>query len=395
MKKLTFILALCLMAISSQATIFRLGYPGVGIAGKDFLPQNFTDLHNAASSGDTVQIYQQYFNTQQQLIISKNLRLVGYGYNLNTNSGFQVMSLPDTVQIRLDIAFVPGSAGSSVEGLFMQGISFQDSNLTVKRCKLYNNPNDCFSIDAGNVNIDNLLIQDCHFKGKHDTISNNWSVCQEQFGSNNWGPATSMKNFRFLNNIYEGTFVIPIIANNNVLNPPTGLIANNVFIHKKGFVETAPLFQINGAAFIFIKNNIFYNDSIKTIEAYYGSYNSGKIQIPITCIFQNNVSNIPAAYNLWGATNQWGMSNLFVAGFSNGFFTSETGVQLAAGSPALTAGKNNAGAATQCGVFGGEAGQVYKLSGIPAIPAVYQLSAPSINANTNPYNITTSTRSNN
>jgi hypothetical protein len=172
-------------------------------------------------------------------------------------------------------------------------------------------------------------------------------------------------------------------------------MANNVFIHKKGFVESAPLFQIDGPAFFLIKNNVFYYDSIKTIEGYGGSYHSAKIQIPNSCIVQNNVSNIPAAYNIWGATNQWGVSNLFVAGFSNGYFASETGVQLALGSPALTAGKNNAGAATQCGVYGGEAGQVYKLSGIPAIPAIYQLTAPSINATTNPYNITTSTRSNN
>ena len=104
---------------------------------------------------------------------------------------------------------------------------------------------------------------------------------------------------------------------------------------------------------------------------------------------------MPAAYNLWGATNLFGVTNLFPAAYNNGYFTSETALQLAAGSPALTAGKNHAGAATQCGVFGGESAQYYRMSGVPNIPAIYQLSAPSQNASSNPYNITISTRSNN
>jgi hypothetical protein len=68
---------------------------------------------------------------------------------------------------------------------------------------------------------------------------------------------------------------------------------------------------------------------------------------------------------------------------------------LKAGSPAINGGFNNANAPTDCGIFGGEPAYVYKLSGVPAVPAIYKLEAPTLSAGTNPYNVTISVRSNN
>ncbi|MBL7765906.1 MAG: hypothetical protein JNJ58_07430 [Chitinophagaceae bacterium] len=397
MKKLLFLTIICALTFSSRATIYRLGYPGIAIPGLDYAYNDFYSLQNAAVNGDTVQVYQQYFFGESTLDVQKNLKLIGYGYQLNINTGFQVMNLPDSSVLRgIHLTFNSGSAGSSAEGLFLKGANFGDSNLTVKRCKFYDNPNGCFYLGASGF-IDNLLIQGCYFKGRYDTLASNWSNCQSGIGYT-WGWTSSIKNLRFVNNIWEGRFFIPIIQNNttgNSVNPSTGLIANNIFLHKKGFVESAELFRIDGPSYFFIKNNIFYVDSISNIGYWGNSYNSTKVIIPAGCVVQNNVSNLPASYNAWGGTNQWGLSNLFVSSFQDGYFASESGLQLAAGSPALTVGKNNSGANTPCGIYGGEPGYIYKLSGIPAIPAIYQLTAPSINATTNPYNITTSTRSNN
>ena len=68
---------------------------------------------------------------------------------------------------------------------------------------------------------------------------------------------------------------------------------------------------------------------------------------------------------------------------------------LKSGSLAIGGGTDLSGNPTDAGIYGGEAAFRYKLSGVPAVPAIYKLTAPSNSATSNPYNITISVRSNN
>jgi hypothetical protein len=69
--------------------------------------------------------------------------------------------------------------------------------------------------------------------------------------------------------------------------------------------------------------------------------------------------------------------------------TNDGKYKLKPGSPAIGAGIGG----VDLGIFGGP--NPYRLSGIPSIPAFYKLEASSINATTNPFTVTFSTRSNN
>jgi hypothetical protein len=88
------------------------------------------------------------------------------------------------------------------------------------------------------------------------------------------------------------------------------------------------------------------------------------------------------------------MANTFV-NWNNGSIVVDTQLILKpATSAALGTGRNSTNNATDCGIFGGEAGEEYIISGIPPIPSIYQLTAPSQTATGSTYNITVGIRSN-
>jgi len=123
----------------------------------------------------------------------------------------------------------------------------------------------------------------------------------------------------------------------------------------------------------------------------------------INTVYENNLfAEAQPAQLPEGSNNKWGQTwtSIFNGATSNMSYMNnaefdENYYALKAGSPAINAGINGAGQATNCGIFGGEAIYVYRLSGIPAIPSFYKISAPSLSATTNPYNVTISVRSNN
>jgi len=131
------------------------------------------------------------------------------------------------------------------------------------------------------------------------------------------------------------------------------------------------------------------------------NYNSNNINT----VYENNffTSSQPTPLPM-GSNNRWGQSyaTLFnrLGGTSDNISTSllstfnENYFLLASGSPAINGGFNTAGTATDCGIFGGESGFVFKPGFIPAIPSIYNLSIPS-NTTSTPFNITISVKSNN
>ena len=325
------IFILAVLCNNAVAAIFRIGYPGGATVGVD---TTLTGAIAKASSGDTIQLYQQYWTNNQSATVNKPLRFVGFGHSLDKNRGFQAITTADNYGVAL--TFDTGSAGSRVSGIFANTISFRASNISITRSKINN-------IQIFNYStLTNLTIGQCHI----------------QSGIAEYGSA-AVSNVYVYNNI---------INSSASMNYCSGLFVNN-------YVGS----NINLLSFI-VRNNIFsYTFTPPVNQSGSFAYN----------LFAGNFSS-----SITGTGNQFNvnMANTFV-NWNSSYIAADSQMVLKPASPALSAGKNGANAATDCGIFGGEAGEEYILSGIPAIPAIYELSAPTQTATGSTYNINISVRS--
>jgi hypothetical protein len=138
------------------------------------------------------------------------------------------------------------------------------------------------------------------------------------------------------------------------------------------------------------RNNIFYNANVQISNAYLSNnifYGSSLTALSCTIRYNIATSNtLPAGNN---NINGVLPSSLFVGGNSR-----DGKLRLAAGSPAIGAGEPIGGITPDCGVFGTP--DPYRLSGIPPIPSIYELTVPaSVPSSASNMTITVSTRSNN
>lgn len=319
---------------SVEAKILRVAYSGPAVAGVDY--PNVQAAVNAAAVDDTIQLYQNA--AVGSATVNKRLVFLGFGYSLGVNAGLQaVTNAPNTVTL----IFVSGSQGSKAQGVYGD-FYLAMNDITISRCvgdvKLAYNPN----------------------SGSQAAISNATFISSYL---NIYGYYGQVSNVLVSNSI---------LANNDLPNV-AGLFSNNIIFGGS-----------NRFGSCVIKNNIFATTSFCV---------SGT-----SAVFQNNLfaSSNNCGTAITGSNNLFNinMTNVFV-NWNNGSFGSESNLALKAGSPALSFGIDGNNNPTDAGIYGGEAGLVYKPSGIPAIPAIYQLTSPGLNANTNPYTITVSVRSNN
>lgn len=139
-----------------------------------------------------------------------------------------------------------------------------------------------------------------------------------------------------------------------------------------------------------------------------GSYDGSGGGFPNTrnsnTLFENNLFGteppvpLPAgSNNLW--KQDWSEIFTETGGFYAGHISElpfdEDYFVLKAGSPAISYGRDASNNPTDAGIYGGEPAFMYKLSGVPAVPAIYNVTAPNTSASANPYNVTISIKSNN
>jgi hypothetical protein len=400
MKKLSLIFCYIIASCVSSATIYRVNYPGNPLVGVDYSGANFSSLVTAANNGDTIQVYANNTTDSIIAIINKPLKIIGFGYNLNINSGYQNVSYVDTVSNSINIIFNPGSAGSAIEGIALTNCEILDSNITVRRCKI-DGKNSFGQIEIGSQtqSLSNITINGCYIKKNYDTTLVSTTLDEADWGIYVWqealaaqSPNNRVNNLKITNNIVEGSISLFTNAGS------TGVIANNVIIQKAGKDWSSHRLldmQFDEGSYL-VKNNILFYDSSKHFNTL-GVHNwPSKISVNSNAIFANNISNMPTSINQGISSNIFGLNStsIFAAGFNKGWFTSEISLRLASGSAAINTGKNNAGTATDCGIFGGEPGEIYKISGVPSVPSIFLYTAPAA-SNTNPTNITISTRTNN
>lgn len=345
----TLVVASLLISSVSFATIRRVGYTGVPLAGVDYASNNFSSAHDASNPGDTIQLYGDAGSPGPTL--TKRLVIIGFGYNFDANPNLQTVGT-DKPSFSNYVNFAPGSENSIIEGC--SGTFYvSTSNITIRRCNMFQL---YFVVDLSPIN--NTIVVSSVVADQHMSSLNN--------------PCT---NTQFYNCILEYLSF--------GLLTTTGSLVNCVSSIQGGS------WQFGNAAFL-VKNSIL---------TYYDAGN-------INTIYENNffIAAQPSPLPL-GSNNRWSQDRgvLFdrlggtddSPGIPSYSAFDEDYYVLKAGSPAINGGFNAANAPTDAGIYGGEPAYRYKLSGVPAVPAIYKLSAPTNAATTNPYNVTISVRSNN
>jgi hypothetical protein len=335
--KLFTLIALAAIVFSTQnanATIRRVGYFGTAISGVDY-----TDLqsaHDAALKGDTILVFPGNWNATY----TKKLVTIGYGYYLTgagSNAGLQNITGTLSITVYLD-AHSDSCVFTGLDGFTLDentGVSI--SNISVSRCN-------------GNVFFE-------------DKTYNNWQIKQCYI---NTYLASEYSTSKPTNLLVSNCYIT--LLSMSTLNSQTGQFVNNIFssTYNQGFG--------NGA--FLLSNNIFLGG------------HSGEAN----CTYQNNIASssspLPAGngnQNLTAAQ----MNALFVGYPTQSTYTNDGRYVLKTGSLAIGTGTGG----TDCGIYGNT--NPYRLSGIPAIPAFYKLTAPNTITSGNPYTITFSVRSNN
>jgi len=325
------LLMLCLGVGAAYATSWRLNNnPAVNA---DFT--TFQAAHDAASAGDTIYIEGNGDidqNSYGTLIISKKLVIIGPGYYLTENEFTYANPLvARTGGIKIEST----AEGTEIYGLYI------------------------FSLGGGNL-------QDLDIQASNVIISRN----RFNFGTNNELRITqNVQNVTISQNIIYGIYIssaaVNILVTNNYIedrinsiNTSNGIFTNNVIRH--GFVNV-----YNSQ----IKNNILYatgiGDALSVNNA--GNY-----------IAYNLVSNNLISGGNYGPGNigNVDMSTVFVGYPTQGSHSNDGRWQLKDDSPAIGAGEGG----IDCGMFGGPL--PYVLSGLPAIPRIYEAIVPTAGSTT-------------
>jgi len=356
-KFFTLLLTALFFSSFSFAKIFRVGYNGLALTGVDYA--DLQAANDAATAGDTIQIYTSSATTGT---INKKLVIIGYGYNFDVNTNLQAIGTDAPSQA--NITFITGSNGSivyGVSGTFTISASANEtdsiSNITFQRCN-------------GGFYLTNYISY-----GPISNIKIISSVTQNisrQYNGANAKPITNLQ-------------VYNCILNSIALEGPatTATIVNCVS-------STTLTIDLNDASVV-VKNCIFASsNSTANINTVYDNNFFIEAQPAVLPAGSNNrwSQDWGTIFNRLGGTND-NQGNYYDASFDEDYYV------LKVGSPAINGGFNAANAVTNCGIYGGEPAYVYKLSGVPAVPAIYKLTAPGSAASSNPYNITISVRSNN
>ena len=342
MKKNVILLSVILIgfALISNATVWRLNnIPGVDAHLKTTL-QNAID---SIQSGDTIYVEQSPFN-YGSAVISKQVFLFGAGYWLEANDSTRVNKEKSQVE---EIIFETGSEGSEMMGMYCykvypnkstwELISVNTDNITIKRNYIFGRMTDCYmsgcsgiliGLNGNRMNID---------------IEQNWLECFHTFGpcSPQIGAAIHINgipsNVSISHNFIKSN-VHSILE--SVSYPTTELTVSNNIIW--GAIYTFVALHINNI----LIDGSFYNGSGGLTANnlcngnQYPEINNNQLNIDMSTVFIDH--------------------DLYI---DNGYI-------LVSGSPAIEAGFTGG----DCGVFGsGFGGNPYVLSGMVAIPAIYEI----------------------
>jgi hypothetical protein len=358
MKKLAILLVVVCTTLFTNATVRRVNNNIGVVAVPGFVFTNTStalqDAVNASVAGDTIYI-EGSITAYNGATVNKKLTFVGTGYLLKNVNTSQLGNNPITAPIQANIEEANAgtiqftdtlTSGSKISGLRV-GVYLNRSadDITIERCRLSDLRMNLNATSTGQV-INNLKINKCFIDGA--------DLYQYTF---------YMTNLEVTNCICQSLYMSPNLTSNQILS---GLVRNNVML--------SPGFYLSNSL---VSNNIFVNGVGTSIVA---------------SNFKNNLSvstDLPVGN---GNQNSVTMANVFLLVPTVNSYDGQW--QLKAGSPAIAAGETIGAITPDCGAFG--TSDPYRLSGIPAIPTIYEFSSPaSIPTGATSMTITVKTRSNN
>ncbi|MDX2130370.1 MAG: LamG-like jellyroll fold domain-containing protein [Chloroherpetonaceae bacterium] len=264
----------------------------------------------ASSDGDTIVVVGSSTIYDANLVIAKQLVIIGPGYLLDQNIGLNPN--PQAATIGNNPTFAAGSSGSSIQGMRFINvftIAADVSDISVIRCMTGNGYGATF---AGQINIgkkcNNILIQQC-------------------FMATRISMADSCANFTYRNNMSYEIIFAPASTTNMIFE--YNLIGGNIGLSVFNATIRNNIYQ-NSASIANVANNVFQNNIFTGAQIPVGTLASNQFNVNFTSVVVGDSANSP-----------------------DGIY------RLKLGSPALGAGVNG----SDIGPFGGET--PYQISGVP------------------------------
>ncbi|MEM9829612.1 MAG: hypothetical protein AAF944_03190 [Bacteroidota bacterium] len=322
MKRTFYFLFACIMlgAITTRAEKFTVDNTIDESDPEQKLYKTLQEAYNRADDNDTIYV-EGSATAYRSLTLTKPLTIIGPGYFLEENLGAEAETLNAAVS---SFSFSGGSEGSKIEGL-----SFYLPNISI-------------SIATDDIEISQCLIQVSVRIARNsirDLNLNRNFISSRSFilfsYPNISGPPI---NLYFANNIVGNPFEIP--------NGTTGGIINNIFLLER--------FNLGASSSLEIHNNILLSTT------------GTEIVVPL--VNGTNVSHNIAALQTFGTANGNQINVL-----ASQIFVEEgtTDGQYQIKADGLAAGTGRDG--VDIGAFGGP--EPYRLSGVPSIPRIIDLSS--------------------
>lgn len=354
MKNIVFSLILVVSAaFSLSAQTVRRVNATPGLNDPSIYP-TLQEAHDASGNGDIIYIEPTDINSGNYpaATINRKVTIIGTGWDLalTPNTSFDKRRAYVS-----SIDFENGSAGSTVMGLDLSGISVGDSLVTITRCHLSS-----ISLDRASQ-----LLGGVYSKGNYTTITNN--EISSSISANISGQATSQAiNCIITNNIFR---------NYGISNFTGAVINYNTFYITSGHV----LNEVDGSTFT---NNII---DARTQSIGYLVLDAGSNGTTVSNNLCTNIAGLPTG---GGNVNSTNPSLVFIVGnpwTANPY--NDSNLQLATSSPAKTVGPGN----TPIGAFAGN--NPFVLSGVPNVPVITSFSNTGAGTTATPLSVTISVRS--
>lgn len=385
MKKILLISSIILLALTTQAKIWRVNSNPTLDGDVLQVPTLFNNVNTAAdpeaANGDSIYI-EPSAALYDAFTVNKQVSIFGYGYFLAQNAGMQANAQRAFTN---QVIFDPGSAGSIISGFEVTGNIFtrNASNITITRCLMVN-----FILTDYTANATGIRLDKCFIQG---------SVTDQSFGAAAFSVGFTMENCITSSTINVGVGGIFFnqkvrgLIRNCTFNQASGLRVFNFFIANNILVGNTDFGNITTSGNNVYRNNIFsYPISAQNSFVNNSAPNSGNL-------FEQNMNPI-----FVGTTD-----NTFVAGstFNNRIDVTglnvESRFELEATANVATAGGESGttlGGATvttpACGAYG--ATDPYRKGGFPNIPRITALTLPaSVSNGAATMNISVSSSSNN
>ena len=351
---------------SAHAAIRRVGFFGPPLNGVDYT--SFSLAQTASVAGDTIMMYPGVILSGN---IDKRLIIIGPGSWLdpstNPKGNANMQAFTGTVTCQ-GVSFRTGSAGSVIMGFDFVGnqVYVGVNDITIRRnlfvtVNLAYNPNNG-AVPTTAITVNNLQILENYrlnisssystgFSQTNLNVSNNFMHAFILYTGNNYSGSITNNIWSYdatLSAALNGGSTTQSVATQIDMGNGTFLFQNNITC---SYTNASSVSNYNYFAFLNASNAIFnYNLALQSSNfSSWGPSGTGNIVTPpgnVATIFQG----FPAIGNRTG-------DDRYILGPS---------------SPALMA--NRPGSTNDAGIFGGAS--PYKLSTIPSIPTIYQLSSP-------------------